>query len=579
MTTFQKPFEEKLYKLYMQAYDDTYDPVVRMCVTYRGKNGYHSKLSDCMVHDVRASFSYAYDLLIRDSPGDRQRAYDILYRVIPLQDINPNRDTYGIWSYFLEEDLEEMDKPDWNWADFNGKELLRILLHSGDKLTDDLRMRMEDCILHACRAIIKRNVGPDYTNISIMGSYVTLLAGELLNQPEMFAYGKERLRKLHDFNMSHGNFSEFNSPTYTFVALFDLSDMIQEVKDPECVRMASELCDLAWETVAVHFHTTTGQLAGPHDRAYAFLMADSHKLAIERALDYRIHLLDSYDRFTTATIGHDLFRHNLHCPEKFIPYFTEKCAERVIDQTFAPGRMAYTYMNDRYTLGSLHLEKAWNQHRNVLGYFGTVEAPIAFNLKCLHDGWDYCSALMATVQEKGKVLTGIGFLTDGGDTHINLDMVKNATISAEDLRVRYLFGGAADQLEATQVGDHSFMITHSSGICLRIDFPYAVFDGAPVSCCITRENGELGIDAVLYHGPRKDLNFGKMEVSALAVTLRISTETIPNEWNTTAKAENGRLTACFDNLAVSLPLKPGAMDAYPNAVNLFRDNKPYQPAY
>lgn len=61
MATFQKPFEEKLYKLYMQAYDDTYDPGVRMCVTYRGKNGYHSKLSNCMVHDVRASFSGACD--------------------------------------------------------------------------------------------------------------------------------------------------------------------------------------------------------------------------------------------------------------------------------------------------------------------------------------------------------------------------------------------------------------------------------------------------------------------------------------------------------------------------------------
>lgn len=578
MINFKNPIEKAFYDQHMRKREESYDPVVRMTTSYRGLNGYHSKLSDCIVHDVRGSFSYAYDLLRRDEPGDRQRAYDILYRVIPLQDINPSRDTYGIWSYFLEEDLEEMDKPDWNWADFNGKELLRMLLHCSDRITNDLKQRMEDCILHACRAIIKRNVGPDYTNISIMGSYVTLVTGELLNQPEIFAYGKERLRKLHQFNMSHGNFSEFNSPTYTFVALFDLSDLILEVKDPECVKMAQELCDLAWETVAVHFHTTSGQLAGPHDRAYAFLLEDGHKLSIERALDYKIRLVEDYQALLDKGIG-SAFTHELHCPEKFIPYFTEKCEERIIDQTFAPGRMAYTYMNEHYTLGSLHQEIAWNQHRNILGYFGSVESPIAFNLKCLHDNWDYCSALMSTLQDKGKVVTGINFTTNQGDTHCNLDMVKNATISAEDLRIRYLFGGDVSKLSVEQTDVHSFKITDSgSGIQLRIDFPYAVFSDLPITYEITRKQDMLGLDVVLYHGPRRDLNFGAMEKAAIAAVLEISnTEISPLQ--SKVSEENGYLSIGFDGMTVKVPMKPDTLASCKAAIQMFRGNVPYVPEF
>ena len=164
-------------------------------------------------------------------------------------------------------------------------------------------------------------------------------------------------------------------------------------------------------------------MAGPHDRAYAFLLSNSTKLSIERALDYRVHLIDDYGVFTAQNVGDGHFTVPLRCPEQYLPYFLGSVypkghTERIIDQTFAPGRMAYTYLTDAFTLGTLHRECAWNQHRNVLGYFGTVAEPVAFNLKCLHDGWDYCSALMNTVQERGRVLSAMAFSTNGGDTHV-----------------------------------------------------------------------------------------------------------------------------------------------------------------
>lgn len=591
MLELKNELEKKLFALEVQGMDERYDSEHRMCRAWRGKNGYHSRLSECTVHPIRDAFEYAYSLLNRDGEGDRARAHDILYRVISLQDINPSRATYGIWQYFLEEDLEEMNPPDWNWADFNGKTLLQILGEHAEKLTQDMQARIQDSICHACHAIIRRDVQPSYTNISIMGAYVTLYAGELLHKVDFFSYGKHRLQKLHQYNMAHGNFSEFNSPTYTFICLEDLSCLVHDVRDDECKQLAIELSDLAWETVALHYHCATGQLAGPHDRAYAFLLADRTKLAIERALNYHIHLISDYHIFTTKNIGTGFFSIPLRCPEKYTPYFLgnvepedkqEVVRERIIDQTFAPGRMAYTYMTDTYTLGSLHRECAWNQHRNILGYFGTVAEPIAFNLKCLHDDWDYCSGLMNTVQERGKVLSSMSFSTNGGDTHVCLDMVKHGTITAKDFRIRCLFEGAVKYLSTKQIGSHTFTITDvRSDLCIAIDFPYAAFGDFSVTYEINKTDTQLGIDVVLYHGEPCELNFSAMQQALVVTTMEIlpSRGFLSNTAICHPRQEENSLYVAWDDLALLAPWKPESTQSLYSKMMLWREGKEYKPAF
>ncbi len=586
MLELRNDLEKRLFALEVQAMDERYDAEVRMCRAWRGKNGYHSRLSECTVHPIRDTFEYAYALLCRDAQGDRARAHDILYRVIPLQDINPARPTYGIWQYFLEEDLEEMNPPDWNWADFNGKSMLQMLAEHGDKLTDDIKARMKDSVCHACRAIIKRDVQPNYTNISVMGAYVTLYAGELFGMVDFFNYGKQRLQKLHHYNMSHGSFSEFNSPTYTFICLEDLSHLEEDIHDRECKRLANELSDLAWETVALHFHPATGQMAGPHDRAYAFLLDNSTKLSIERALDYKIRLIEDYGVFTTKNIGNRHFSIPLRCPKKYLPYFLGSVypdgeTERIIDQTFAPGRMAYTYMTDAFTLGSLHRECAWNQHRNILGYFGTVDEPVAFNLKCLHDGWDYCSGLMNTVQERGRLLSTMTFATNGGDTHVCLDMVKDAKIRAKDFRIRCLFAGAVHHLGAEQLGAHTFAVTDDrDGLRVTIDFPYAVFGETPVTYEITASDAMLGIDVVLHHGAEVEIDFTALQRALIVTTVDVSPtqETLPPAAPCT-ETQDGSLHVVYGNLSSLTPLSPAPSRTVYSGMKLWRNDQEYAPSF
>ncbi len=577
MLYLKNEFEKELFEKGVERVSGSYDPEVRMVKAWRGKNGYHSRLSDCEVHEIRASLEYAYMLLNRDAEGDRATAYDILYRVIPLQDVNPARNTYGIWQYYLEEDLEEMNPPDWNWADFNGKTLLYILNEHSDKITDDLKMRIRDSIFHACRSIIKRNVGPGYTNISVMGSYVTIFAGELLPNEEFLEYGKKRLETLYEYNMGNGNFREFNSPTYTFVCIDELTRILQDIKDKKCLELAEGLLDLAWKTIALHYHPTTGQLAGPHDRAYGALIGDATRFNIERSLDYKINITDA-ENLKRSVPSANTFSLNMTCPEKYIPYFTEITEERILDDTFAPGRMAYTYMNKSYSLGSLHREMAWNQHRNVLGYFGTVKKPIAVTIRSQHDFWDYCGSFMSTVQDKGRALTAINFSSDGFDTHCNIDRIKDGTIKAKDMRVRYVFEGAVGDLDVNQDGSTFIVSNKESNVKVKIVYAFAKFGKNDVKFEVLRTDRMVSVDAVLYSGDQIDIRLPDIEKAGVVCSI----EMVDGEFsglNTVTDIEDGKMVSTFGNLKVLISEDVIPFRNVYDTLYLERDGKEYKPAF
>ena len=571
-------FEKELFEAAVPKTLAKYDPERRMVKTRRGANGYHSRLVNCDVHEYRESFELAYMLLNRDAEGDRAIAYDLLYRIIPKQDINPESKTYGIWAYYLEEDLEQMNPPDWNMADFNTKNLINILNEHADKLTDDLKMRVKDAIIHGCRSIIRRNMGPHYTNISVMGAYDTIVAGELLGIKDIFEYGKQRLKTLHEYNVSKGNFSEFNSPTYTFVCIDDFARMVTDIKDEECLRLASELNDLAWKTIALHYHPTTGQLAGPHDRAYGALINDRTRFLIARALDHKITLV-SPEKMRSVGMHANDFSRNVTCPEKYVPYFTGIEEERIHDDTFASGRMAYTYMNKAYTLGSLRREMAWNQHRNVLGYFGTVERPISVTIRSQHNFWDYCASFMSTVQDRGRALTTTTFTSNGCDTHCNLDIIKDSTIKARDMRVRYVFEGAVADLDAVQDGN-TFVITHKeSGVKVKIVYPHVKFGKYDVKFELVKQNNIISADAVLYSGEETDIKLDELVRAGVVSSIEMTDGELSGI-ETVTKLDGDMMVSTFGNLKVSitenvLPADGKQLDT----LYLERDGVEYKPAF
>lgn len=561
MLYFKNEQEKELFFEVMARMDRSYDPDKRAISSWRGENGYHSTLVNQTVHSTRDSLTYAYELLNRDAAGDRERSADILRHIVPLQDTNPENKTYGIWSYYIEEPLTQMSPPDWNWADFCGKELLRILLEHSEKLSADLIELLRGALYNACCSIRIRNMHPGYTNISVMGTYVTLVGGDYLGDESLVSYALDRLKTLYKYNVGKGSFDEYNSPTYTFTLVEDLACMMKTVTNPDALKMVRELNSLAWKTIAEHYHFKTKQWAGPHARAYTMLQTKSLQLKIQRALDYKISLVDLAEEGVSNYLGISFFSIDYSCPEEFVKYFTAPADKIEVNQRVTDADIAVSYMTDSYTIGSFWKNIFWNQRRNLIGYFGDAKAPCYFALRMLHDFYDYSSGMIVTSQKKNRAVSVVGFATDGGDTHCNLDMVKDATISASDLRLRLEFGGDVDSLNIEKSGGE--YIISGGGVKIRAAFPYARFGDTDAPVIVGEESNHAEstggkahrsaikyIDVVFYSGTEKDIDFRQLAECAVGLTFEITDGELSGD-QPEAMRDGDIVTVTYGNLSAS----------------------------
>lgn len=533
----------------LESANRQYDPVERMIRRPFSSPGYHTTLTGGFVHPTKDSLAYAVGLLDTGRPADLARATDILRRVIALQDTDPARKTYGIWSWFLEEPLEKMSPPDWNWADFNGASLLQVSRDHRGRLPAELARAVDASILHACSAIKRRNVGPGYTNIAILGTYVTLVAGESLDAPEFRAYGLERLQRFSAYTAENGTFEEYNSPTYTIIALQELSRLKAHVRDAGAQRLIDPLLRLAWEELANHFHAPTRQWAGPHSRAYSSLTSTTTLALIQRATHGRVD-------FGVDEPGREDLRLPVDCPSDLEPHFrrlTEPRThlERFIKRSNTTGT---TYLHPAYALGTINQGDLWNQRRPLLLHFGTAAAPGYLQLRFLKNGYDFSSAIFTGAQRDGLVVGAVNLITNGGDTHISLDKVKAAKIRARDLRLRFEIGGpAAAGVRVTPAGHGTSAAITAGGLTLAVDLLRARLDRRDTTFS-TGGNGTLTwLDVVLYEGADREFDLASLEEAIVGFVLSVGPHA-----PATASVQDGVLTLGCDGLNVSAAVKPAA---------------------
>ncbi|MHC4741368.1 MAG: hypothetical protein ACYS8Z_05625 [Planctomycetota bacterium] len=575
--SFTSPEQRKAFEKALANRDKAYDPAEKMISRPFSSPGYHTTLKGGTVHPTRDSLQYAIALLDSGQEKRLQRACDIIRRVIALQDQDPKSRTYGIWSWFLEEPLEEMAPPDWNWADFCGTQLLQAAIDHADRLPDDLRRDIEASIIHAANSIKRRNVGPGYTNIALMGTYVTLAAGDLYDNAELLEYGRARLRRFWDYTNEYGSFSEYNSPTYTAVAINEITRMLRHVKDPAARETIEKLNRFAWLHLARRFHPPTRRWSGPHSRCYATLLRSSSLAFIQRATGGKLDFVPESKAYESL----DAHRLKAHCPEDFLHYFTDLPAPRMEIETFKKGGAAphdivgTTYLHPDFTLGSVNIGDLWNQRRPLLAYWKTDTGVAAMRLRCLHDDYDYSSASIFTVQDKANILGAVTFATDRGDTHISLDRLKNATITAKDLRLRLQLEGAIDGIRIAPtsshyaprsgggientwgIGNQSYKITSQP---IKIDFTVikADFDKNPLIIETTQGPKAAYIDLILYRGPEKKINFAEIDDARIVFTLAITPKSEiarpAKPWS--ISKDQSEVTATWQNMSLILPTQP-----------------------
>jgi len=545
--------EKQIVRQSVERQNEQYHPEGKMLVRELNGWNYHTDAESGRYHHVRSSFQYAVAMLDLGDPQYRQRAFDVIAKTISLQDIDPESKSCGVWPYYEEEPLSTKKSPiDYNWADFNAVSLLDIYMGHKDIIPSELLKKIEDALILAAKAVQKRNVGMGYTNIAIMGTYVTYVVSHLFDLPEMKDYAVARLQKFYDYTLEKKGFSEYNSPTYTIVALDELDRMKRHIVEPEARKIIDALYIIGWEIIATHYHKPSGQWAGPHSRSYNTLLHSSVAGIFHSASDGRIDLGYRDERYDVK------IKHRI--PEQLLPYFLAPVYPRIQRDVFenaSPKITGVSYLTDNYALSSVNRSNMWNQRRPFLAYWGSPEKPSYLQLRYLHDFFDMAVGTWFSAQKDNTVLAAIIFTTNGGDKHNSIDVIKDGKFQAEDLRLRFEFGNTDVSKLALPAKNNDPFSFNINGLQFNICLYRSTFGKYKGYWEKGSDQVASWIDFVLYSGDETEIDLEAMYDAILGFSFCISAagDSTPEE-NVKYAVKDGILVAEWNGLRVSVPVKP-----------------------
>ncbi len=535
----------------LAQYESEYDANVSMI---KRNYTYHEGMPNTnyrghTVHETRLAADYAVDLLDSGNSTMEKRAFDVLRKLFSLQDLRPNSSTHGLWSYFLEEPLDKMSQPDLNWADFIGTQLLQISINQRDRLPSDIAQGLDLAIIYAAGLIQRRNVGLDYTNIAIMGTHVTIVTSEIYNLTDLNNYAMDRLRRFSNFTKRNGGFTEYNSPTYTQVAINELGRMRLHAIVDEVYNLTDELYYIGWREVAQHYHRPTGQWGGPHARSYSTFLAGDTLSFLYNSVN------ETWDPRLPLPIPADLKTHftsPLITPYGFNRTYLRDPLGKV------PDLIGTAYLHPWFTIGSIDWAEMWWQRRPLVAYWGTQAEPSYLQLRFLHDGFDFSDIIYYSTQNEGRVLAGLIFATDGGDVFPNFNMIKNATIVAKDFRIRFDIGGfdsnATWHLPEKPTDPIKFIFNN---ISVQFALPIVLFSNySQPGWNVSRTNGILSVDYVLFSSNvNQTIKINTLGEAAAMVAVQIDDDTsaVMPPVNV---SKDSLLEAKWAGLCLSTPFQP-----------------------
>lgn len=229
-------------------------------------------------HMVRESSWYALGLLVRDQPGDRARAADILDAVLKQQYLTPGKPWYGTFRRAP----EEKDPPpgavmwrnfDPNWRVFIGTTLEMILIEYPDRISPGLAKRMYEAIDRGIEGeIAEKRLLPSYSNIALMYGALWDFAAAHDNNAEWKKQSTEWTEAVYKLYKQYGAFFEYNSPTYSGADLYGLALWRSYGSTSRIRSIGGEMEAGLWRDIANLYQPELRNISGPYDRAYGMDM-------------------------------------------------------------------------------------------------------------------------------------------------------------------------------------------------------------------------------------------------------------------------------------------------------------------
>ena len=159
---------------------------------------------------ARGIMRLACALFYRNETGDIENAVKIIKWIFTLQNLDETSQDFAVWRGTS----KQTGNYDQNMREFIGTDLISIYHKYKQKLPEDVRKDLENCLIRTVKGAIKRNVNPDYNNISIMSSFMMEYVGTTFNIPAYKNAGLEKARAIYTNFLKYNTLCEYNSPTY-----------------------------------------------------------------------------------------------------------------------------------------------------------------------------------------------------------------------------------------------------------------------------------------------------------------------------------------------------------------------------
>jgi hypothetical protein len=227
---------------------------------------------------VRESSWYALGLLLRDQPGDRDRAAQTLRAVLKEQYHEPGRPWDGTFRSTPEEpepgaNAQMGDDFDPNWREFIGTTFSIILNEYPDRIPSDVARDMLGSVNSAVEGEIKEGrLQPTSTNIALMYGYLWNYAAVHNHRPDWVAPSTQWMETVYKLFKQHDAFAEYNSPTYAGVDLYALALWRDYGSTPRERNIGSEMEASLWRALADFYNPNLRNISGPYDRSYGMDM-------------------------------------------------------------------------------------------------------------------------------------------------------------------------------------------------------------------------------------------------------------------------------------------------------------------
>lgn len=253
-----------------------YDDSVKLVKAPGFGHGATSSLSS--YHMVRESSWYALGLLVRDQPGDRKRAAEILDVVLKQQYLTPGTPWYGTFRRAPEEKDPAPDAVMWrhfdpNWRVFIGTTFEMILIEYPDRIPKDLAARMYTAIDHGIEGeIAEKRLLPSYSNIALMYGSLWDFAAAHNGRADWKQQSADWTEAVYKLYQQYGAFFEYNSPTYCGVDLYGLALWRSYGSTARIRTIGAEMEAGLWTDIANLYQPELRNISGPYDRAYGMDM-------------------------------------------------------------------------------------------------------------------------------------------------------------------------------------------------------------------------------------------------------------------------------------------------------------------